>query len=187
VPGIEWAPAWVSWRVGGGYVGWAPLPPRGAVVAAIGVPSPFVFVQTSRFHEKLKPSSVIVNNTTIINKTTVINNVKQETRSLDGISRKVVINEGPGFEAIRKATDRNIRMVPIHEAVRQTSVPPAMAHNLDTREPRQREEVAPDKSRQGPDDVGRSPDRSPRSESPPSGSLRQSRGRGEGKGHGRDK
>jgi hypothetical protein len=28
VPGYEWAPAWVSWRTGGNYVGWAPLPPR---------------------------------------------------------------------------------------------------------------------------------------------------------------
>jgi Family of unknown function (DUF6600) len=29
VPGREWGPAWVSWRTGGDYVGWAPLPPRG--------------------------------------------------------------------------------------------------------------------------------------------------------------
>jgi hypothetical protein len=29
VPGYEWAPAWVSWRTGGNYVGWAPLPPAG--------------------------------------------------------------------------------------------------------------------------------------------------------------
>jgi hypothetical protein len=28
VPGSEWAPAWVEWRSGGGYFGWAPLPPR---------------------------------------------------------------------------------------------------------------------------------------------------------------
>jgi hypothetical protein len=28
VPGDQWAPAWVSWRFGGGYVGWAPLPPE---------------------------------------------------------------------------------------------------------------------------------------------------------------
>ncbi|MDQ6624446.1 MAG: hypothetical protein M3Y86_13310 [Verrucomicrobiota bacterium] len=28
VPGTEWAPAWVSWRTGGDYVGWAPLPPH---------------------------------------------------------------------------------------------------------------------------------------------------------------
>jgi hypothetical protein len=27
VPGNVWAPAWVAWRQGGGYVGWAPLPP----------------------------------------------------------------------------------------------------------------------------------------------------------------
>ncbi|CAN5170048.1 hypothetical protein BH20VER2_BH20VER2_17770 [soil metagenome] len=28
VPGYEWGPSWVSWRTGGNYVGWAPLPPR---------------------------------------------------------------------------------------------------------------------------------------------------------------
>lgn len=27
VPGVEWAPAWVAWRVADGYVGWAPLLP----------------------------------------------------------------------------------------------------------------------------------------------------------------
>jgi hypothetical protein len=27
VPGYTWAPAWVSWRYGDGYCGWAPLPP----------------------------------------------------------------------------------------------------------------------------------------------------------------
>jgi len=27
VPGYTWAPAWVDWRHGGGYLGWAPLPP----------------------------------------------------------------------------------------------------------------------------------------------------------------
>ena len=27
VPGDEWAPAWVDWRRGDDYVGWAPLPP----------------------------------------------------------------------------------------------------------------------------------------------------------------
>ena len=28
VPGDEWAPAWVDWRRGNDYVGWAPLPPE---------------------------------------------------------------------------------------------------------------------------------------------------------------
>jgi len=27
VPGVVWGPAWVAWRWGGGYVGWAPLAP----------------------------------------------------------------------------------------------------------------------------------------------------------------
>ena len=27
IPGYDWAPAWVSWRYGGGYCGWAPLGP----------------------------------------------------------------------------------------------------------------------------------------------------------------
>jgi len=30
VPGTEWAPAWVAWRVGEGAVGWAPLAPSGS-------------------------------------------------------------------------------------------------------------------------------------------------------------
>jgi hypothetical protein len=32
IPGTEWAPAWVDWRYGGGYVGWAPMGPAGYVV-----------------------------------------------------------------------------------------------------------------------------------------------------------
>ncbi len=36
VPGTRWAPAWVSWRRGEDYVGWAPLPPEGDG-AAVGV------------------------------------------------------------------------------------------------------------------------------------------------------
>jgi hypothetical protein len=31
VPGYTWAPAWVSWRYGDGYAGWAPLPPDSLV------------------------------------------------------------------------------------------------------------------------------------------------------------
>jgi uncharacterized membrane protein YgcG len=31
-PGTVWAPAWVDWRFGGGYIGWAPLPPVGFAV-----------------------------------------------------------------------------------------------------------------------------------------------------------
>jgi hypothetical protein len=31
MPGRVWAPAWVAWRWGGGYAGWSPLGPRGAI------------------------------------------------------------------------------------------------------------------------------------------------------------
>src|SRR5262249_41096376 len=32
VPAVEWAPCWVEWRVGGGYIGWAPLGPSHVTV-----------------------------------------------------------------------------------------------------------------------------------------------------------
>jgi hypothetical protein len=35
VPGNEWAPAWVSWRGGGDYYGWAPLGPGVSVNMAL--------------------------------------------------------------------------------------------------------------------------------------------------------
>jgi hypothetical protein len=37
VPGNEWAPAWVSWRHGNGYTGWAPLPPRATWRSRVGL------------------------------------------------------------------------------------------------------------------------------------------------------
>jgi hypothetical protein len=36
--GLDWGPAWVSWRTGGDYVGWAPLPPRGPGIVYEGQP-----------------------------------------------------------------------------------------------------------------------------------------------------
>jgi hypothetical protein len=120
VPGIEWGPAWVSWRFGGGYYGWAPLAPRGVVV----VPRSFVYVEVARFHEPVRPTKVIVNNTTIINKTIEVGSIKHETRSFGGgAARKVVVNEGPGVESIQKATGKAITAVPIHEAALRNPVP----------------------------------------------------------------
>ena len=124
VPGIEWAPAWVSWRFGGGYCGWAPLGPHRVVVA----PSLFVFVESHRFHEPIRPRTVIVNNTTIINRTTVINNMRSETRTfVEGGSRKVMVNEGPGAAAIERATRQKLTKVSVNEASRQTPVPREVA------------------------------------------------------------
>jgi Family of unknown function (DUF6600) len=37
VPGYEWAPAWVEWRYGGDYVGWAPLSPYAIFSFSFGI------------------------------------------------------------------------------------------------------------------------------------------------------
>ena len=44
VPGDEWAPAWVNWRYGDDYVGWAPLPPDELVGAYEVEPAYWAFV-----------------------------------------------------------------------------------------------------------------------------------------------
>jgi hypothetical protein len=122
VPGIEWAPAWVYWRVGGGYVGWAPLAPQGVKIV---VPAAqFVFVENVRLTEPVRPSAVVVNNTGIYNKTTVVQNLKRETRVIDGARpQTVVVNEGPGLSAVQKSTAQSIRQVPIQEAARHNPPP----------------------------------------------------------------
>jgi hypothetical protein len=43
VPGTVWAPAWVSWRWGDLYVGWAPLPPDVEFIAGVGIRHPYDF------------------------------------------------------------------------------------------------------------------------------------------------
>lgn len=50
VPGTMWGPSWVSWRVGAGCVGWAPLPPRGVRLGSpLGPRSPWRFVGAAAF------------------------------------------------------------------------------------------------------------------------------------------
>lgn len=43
IPDDIWAPAWVTWRFGGGYVGWAPVPPANHPVVS------WFFVATRHF------------------------------------------------------------------------------------------------------------------------------------------
>lgn len=120
VPGIEWAPAWVSWRVGGGYCGWAPLAPRGVAVA----PRSYVFVEVARFRDPVRPTKVIINNTRIINRTAEAGNFKRETRKFGGVSQRVIVNQGPRLGVIQKATGKPFKSVSIREAVGRNPVPP---------------------------------------------------------------
>ena len=167
VPGIEWAPAWVSWRFGGGYCGWAPLGPHRVVVA----PSLFVFVESHRFHEPIRPRTVIVNNTTVINRTAVINNMRSETRTFaEGGPRKVMVNEGPGAAAIERASNRKVAKVSINEASRQTPVPATVARkSAETRardgsEPKGKDPIQPPSQ---PVKPGAEPGRRPAPEATP--------------------
>ncbi len=50
VPGTQWSPAWVSWRTGGGYIGWTAMPPGSVYGGSYTVyDSSWVFVRTSGF------------------------------------------------------------------------------------------------------------------------------------------
>ena len=80
IPGYEWAPAWVSWRSGGGYYGWAPMGPRVNINIHVNVPSIFWTFLPNRYmyHRNMhryynRYSPHIYNRTTIINNTYVYN------------------------------------------------------------------------------------------------------------------
>lgn len=57
VPGTLWSPAWVSWRAGRFYVGWAALPPRGISLARpVDLRSPWRFTRLSNFGGPISPA-----------------------------------------------------------------------------------------------------------------------------------
>ncbi len=124
VPGVEWAPAWVYWRTGGDYIGWAPCSPRGAVV----VSGAFVFVDEHHFHERHRPSTVIVNNVNIFNDTRQIGESRHESRNIGGQQKSVVVNSGPDVNNLEKVTGRKFAAVSVQEADRRTVVPPTARH-----------------------------------------------------------
>jgi hypothetical protein len=137
VPQTQWAPAWVSWHRGGGYVGWAPLQPdaRGGPDGSLqinvsAIPSrAFVVVEERRFLQPVRPSTVVVNSTTVINRFVNITNIR--------VVNKTVINEGPRPELIERASDQKVQVVPVREfrrkqeagviEVSRRRVPPAAA------------------------------------------------------------
>lgn len=78
IPGTEWAPAWVAWRSGGDYYGWAPLGPGVAISVSVGnyIPDPYwVFVPQryvcgpGAYHHYV----YYRNDVTIIHRTVIVN------------------------------------------------------------------------------------------------------------------
>ncbi len=86
VPGYEWSPAWVAWRDGGDYYGWAPLRPGINISINIGSYNPpqrfwcFTprrYITSQRWYDyrvDWRTNASIINYTTIINYNTYNNN-----------------------------------------------------------------------------------------------------------------
>ena len=107
VPGYVWAPAWVVFRTGPDYIGWAPVPPAYSIGVAVRLsnyqPHHYVFVPTRDFLARrvraraLPPARV----RTLINRTTIVNNIRVENN--------VVVNRGPDVRIIEKARGSRIK------------------------------------------------------------------------------
>ena len=77
VSGDEWAPAWVDWRYGDDYSGWAPLPPDELIGTYEVEPTYWVFVPTRyiaaprlrTYYVPVQRRSVILRSTHIVNRT----------------------------------------------------------------------------------------------------------------------
>ena len=118
IPDTEWGPAWVDWRTGGGYYGWAPLGPRISVSINIGprvypdfywVFIPQRYIYFNNYGRYWNPGR----NVTIIRNTTVINNVY--------VNNNVRYVSGPGLRDIRRATGRSVSVHRIENAARPGS------------------------------------------------------------------
>lgn len=107
VPGDEWAPAWVSWRKGGEYVGWAPLPPEARFERRTGIhnwsdnyydvgPDQYVFVATRQFGEERVERAIVPEqqNVTIVQQTSNVTNITY--------NNTVVVNQGPSYDELQR-------------------------------------------------------------------------------------
>ena len=95
VPGEEWAPAWVDWRYGDDYVGWAPLPPDDLLVEYRDDPVYWCFVQPRYLlaprvylaFAPLRQRVVIIRRTKIVNRTVIVDRDRDH-------GRRVAVNAG---------------------------------------------------------------------------------------------
>lgn len=118
MPDTEWGPAWVDWRTGGGYYGWAPLAPRISISVSIGpryypdfywvfVPQRYIYY--NNYHRYWVPTR----NVTIIRNTTIINNIY--------VNKNVRYVSGPSVRDVRRATRQDVRVHRINDVSRPTA------------------------------------------------------------------
>ena len=117
---LDWGPAWVSWRTGGDYIGWAPLPPRGPgvvyegqpiganvdVVYDIG-PEYYNFCDVRFIGEPVLRDRIFppVQNVTYITNTVNVTNIT--------VQNNVVYNYGPNYDVINQYSSRPIQRLTI--------------------------------------------------------------------------
>lgn len=117
VPGYDWAPAWVSWRTGGDYYGWAPLGPGISIGVGVGYGGymaperwnfcPRNYIASGHYNNYCVDRS---RNVTIINNTTIINNVSSY--------RNTRYVAGPQRRDVERYTNTRITAMPIRNAGR---------------------------------------------------------------------
>jgi Family of unknown function (DUF6600) len=114
VPGTVWAPAWVAWRHGNGYVGWAPLPPQvgwsmnsglqlGGIDLNVNIGwDSWVFTENRWFDDPYLNNHIAVpgRNVTIIN---ITNNVTNYT-----VINNRIVNRSVRLEDIERETNRKV-------------------------------------------------------------------------------
>jgi len=110
IPGTIWGPAWVTWRHGPEFIGWAPLPPDTRFVGGVGVtrlpyPVPdtfWIFVDGRYFmdHHIYHYVLPIERNYTIIRKTMIKTNIVHRNH--------LVVNEGVDVDTVSRMTNQRI-------------------------------------------------------------------------------
>ncbi len=108
VPGYEWAPAWVAWRGGGDYYGWAPLSPGLDINVGISwgnnIPNDrWVFAPHNYITSPYIGRHIVsrTRNITIIRNTTIVNNID--------IKNNVHYVAGPKREDVERVNHTKIR------------------------------------------------------------------------------
>ncbi len=155
IPGYEWAPAWVSWRYGNGFCGWAPLGPSVSISMGYNCPeSWWVFVQPTYMYRRdcfnywRGPSY----NRTYIRQTTVINNYYVDN------STRVRYNYGPRREQVERITHQPVQVYSLSHNSRP-GAPVIAGNRLNVYRPRvdrgTRENARPQEVIQAPRQIGR--------------------------------
>lgn len=111
IPDTVWGPAWVSWRSGGGYYGWAPMGPSLNININFGIPDNWwVFIPQRNIYYDSFPRYYSRRNVTIIHNTTIINNTYERNRR--------TYYTGPRADDIRRATRRDVTVYNVNRTSR---------------------------------------------------------------------